>query len=57
MDTDKLMKVKELKETSDLSEANKYLSEGWRLIATYTACPFAGEPDSLEMVYCLGKVD
>jgi len=54
MADNELLKIKQIKETEDVDEANTYLARGWILISTYTYMPYRGEHGNLNQVYSLG---
>jgi len=49
-----LRDIRKIVETSSQDEVNKFLSEGWRLIDTYTTTYSAENDDELVM-YVLGR--
>jgi hypothetical protein len=44
-------------ETSSTSEVNKFLSNGWKLLNTYTTTNFSTEASSETLMYVLGKFE
>ena len=49
-----LRDIKKIVETSSQEEVNQFLSQGWRLIDTYTTT-YSSENDDELVMYVLGK--
>ncbi len=47
--------IVEVKESEKLSEVNRLLSSGWKLLTTYPFTPYAGEPQNCSLCYSLGR--
>mgnify|MGYP005826615727 CR=1 FL=1 len=50
-----LFDIVEVKETEETSELNGLLSNGWKLLATYSYAPYIGEPENRRLVYSIGR--
>ena len=54
MPVDNLMNITQVKEVENVGQVNTLLTEGWKLLATYSYAPYVGEPTNLRLVYSLG---
>lgn len=54
MQTNDLMGIGQIRETSDIREVNANLEKGWKLLLAYTYAPYGEYPNDLESRYSLG---
>lgn len=55
MSDSSLFDIVEVKEIERTSEVNGLLSNGWKLLATYSYAPYIGEPQNCRLVYSVGR--
>ena len=50
-----MLDIAEVQELEAISKVNSLLSNGWKLLATYSYAPYVGEPQNCRLVYSVGR--